>query len=75
VRHHPIAPEIPCPFCGRPGLVFAGALRMGDKYTCSCCLYTSMHLSNGRRRKGCCLRAVLSGIRLGPPQPCGGKPQ
>jgi hypothetical protein len=71
MRHHPIASEIPCPYCGRPGLVFEHAIPMGDKYLCSGCKHASIHVSIGRRGKGCCLRTIVSGANLGPLRPCG----
>jgi len=70
VRHHPIAPEIPCPFCSRPGLVFAHVIPLGDKYLCSGCKHTCIHVSISRKRKWCCLRAIVGGINLGPSRPC-----
>lgn len=50
MRHHAIAADVPCPHCGRPGLVFVAKSHIGDKYQCHACHHAIMHTSNGASR-------------------------
>jgi hypothetical protein len=73
MRYHSIAPEVPCPFCNRPGLTFMRKRPVGDLYTCTGCRHTVLHQRTKAHTGGgglCGLRVVFGALEYGPWHPC-----
>ncbi len=74
MKYHAIDPDMQCPFCGRPNLVYERYGLHGDVYRCAAeqggCDRKIVHRKQ-RGKPACGLVAILDFAQVGHWRPCG----